>query len=131
MIIFGSGRKAISGSTRAVPHPCPSCGQMALGQTVFQRYFHLFFIPTFPLGKDCVGHCGHCRRTMPMPVPPTSTPIWSFAGAGVLAVIFGLGVVSSAMQKASTKTAAAAPQLQNAAAVAPATPPPPPKRKTH
>ena len=142
MIIFGSGRKVISGSMRAVPQPCPSCGQMAMGQTVIQRYFHLFFIPTLPMGKDCVAHCGHCGRSMAMPVPPTaSTPIWSFAGAGILAVIFGISIVSSAMQKASTRTADAAPQVNNAVG-APAAPAPPPpttptparptaKHKTH
>jgi hypothetical protein len=110
MIIFGTGRKVIGGSQQRLPHPCPSCGQSAMVQVVSQSYFHLFFIPTLPTGRSASAHCQHCQRATAVPVPPTpGTPMWAFSGCAVFGVIFAVGVISSAVQQASTKDASAAP----------------------
>ena len=60
MIIFGTKTKSLG--TRPVALACDACGsgpQVLVGQ---QRYFHLYWLPTLPLGKSAVAICGHCKR---------------------------------------------------------------------
>jgi hypothetical protein len=97
-----------------------------------QSYFHLFFIPTLPMGKSASAHCGNCGNSMGVAVPPSvSTPLWSFAGAGIVGTIAAIGVVSSAVQQASTRSASAATDMPAATPATATTPPsPPPAART-
>lgn len=73
MIIFGSSREY----TKAIQHvsgACPHCEQQnTLNNEVLMRYFHIWYIPFFPIRKRVVTICSHCKgyfesNTMPTPI---------------------------------------------------------------
>jgi len=84
---------------------CTHCGNTdTLLCSVFSRYFSLFWIPVFPIGKTSVTVCQHCKQTLTSRELPASyqvpvqaiqgrarTPLSSFALlliAGTLVVLF-------------------------------------------
>ncbi|MBO0357935.1 zinc-ribbon domain-containing protein [Hymenobacter sp. BT186] len=64
LLFFGIGNTRIT----TVPLPgvaCVHCGTTtSLTSTVVSRYFHLFWIPAFPIGKTSVTVCQHCKQTL-------------------------------------------------------------------
>lgn len=103
MIIFGS--KATSLGAVPVVGSCETCGKQEQQLHVFQRYFHLFWIPTFPLRKKMVLECLHCHKvTVEKDLPPELAmqskrakesqrlPVWTFSGVLVFAILYGAGV---------------------------------------
>jgi hypothetical protein len=91
MIIFYGTRSGQSDKRLATP--CGNCQQPALVQTDWYRYFHLMFIPTFPVGKDRSVHCQACGNSYDT---KGSAPIWTFIGS----VIIVLCVLGSVAQQA-------------------------------
>lgn len=100
MLIYGS--KAVNLKTvQSKTATCPSCGtQGSLKIRVFRKHAHVFWIPLFPIGKNGVSRCQHCKnvlKTKEMPEPikkeyetlknETKGPIWQFAGLGVIAIL--------------------------------------------
>lgn len=89
---------------------CPSCGfQNSLQISVFQRYVHVFWIPTFPIGKTGYTQCVYCKQVMTQKEMPaslqmtykeaarcTKTPIWMFSGL-ILAVLMVLATVMASV----------------------------------
>jgi len=65
VIIFGARSKLIHSARAPEDVRCDHCGQAALAVGVFQRYFHVFFVPMFPTGKSAIVACGHCKKTTP------------------------------------------------------------------
>jgi hypothetical protein len=63
MIIFGTRGKTIAGSNRR-GIACSACGQEEHAAYGNLRYFHLFFIPMFPIRREPVLQCRHCRKTL-------------------------------------------------------------------
>ncbi len=64
MIIFGL-RATHIGSMQVSNTLCDYCenaGTTNISQ--FGRYFHVFWIPFFPLGRKTFGECTHCKRTL-------------------------------------------------------------------
>lgn len=64
MIIFGVrsshlGSFQVNGSTCSY---CENSGTQNISQ--FGSYFHIFWIPVFPLTKSTFGECMHCKRTI-------------------------------------------------------------------
>src|SRR3954465_14354713 len=84
IIVYGT--RGGSSDNRLAP-PCNHCGQQALVQSDSYRYFHLMFIPTFPLGSERAIQCGACGNSYET---KGSAPIWTFLG-GMLLVIGLLG----------------------------------------
>ena len=96
MIVYG--RRATALTTQQLFEPCPNCkATNSLHITVYQRYAHVFWIPMFPIGKTGVSVCGSCNQVLKLKeMPPelrlaydnikaqTKTPIWHFAGTGLL-----------------------------------------------
>ncbi len=88
---------------------CPSCETK--GSTLvsaYSKHAHIFWIPLFPFGKTGASQCQHCqvafdKKEMPETVraeydqlnSEVSTPIWQFAGLAIIAVLIGVGVISS------------------------------------
>ena len=64
MIIFGT-RASHIGSFEINDSTCDYCqntGTRVISE--FGQYFHIFWIPVFPIGKKTIGECAHCRRTL-------------------------------------------------------------------
>lgn len=103
MIVYGTGAKRID--TFEIPDPCPNCGaEGEQNMVLFQRYFHIFWIPFIPIGKMAVSHCEQCRRELELNEMPEGqrqtfqeikatvrTPPVTYAGIGVVLVIIALG----------------------------------------
>ena len=63
MIIFGTRTKFLNGST-AVTN-CNHCGSSQTVHLSFAlKYFHIFWIPMFPLSKTGVSQCSHCKQVL-------------------------------------------------------------------
>jgi len=98
MIIFGMGSSHLG--AKRTTGTCSHCGTKDQRvMHIYQRYFDIFWIPIFPVGKTGVSECQHCKYTLrkgEMPGPlqreykaikaQFRTPFWSFSG---LAIIFG------------------------------------------
>lgn len=63
MIFFGSRRKLIAGHVIDGVQ-CPYCENQRFITFGTIRYFHLYWIPTFPLSKKVGIECVHCKRTL-------------------------------------------------------------------
>lgn len=64
MIIFGSRANRI-GSVQLPGTHCDYCHtQQAQEITQFGQYFHIFWIPFFPIGRKTFAECTHCKRTI-------------------------------------------------------------------
>jgi hypothetical protein len=87
---------------------CPNCGNhKTLEMHVYQKYAHVFWIPFFPIGKTAVSECNYCKHVLKLRQMPdslsrayhnlkgqTKTPLWTFSGLVLLAVLITVGVVS-------------------------------------
>jgi len=63
MIIFGTRGKVIAGEpVRDII--CQHCGSKAHISFGVLRYFHLYWIPTFPYAKKTGLECVHCKQTI-------------------------------------------------------------------
>ena len=64
MLIFGS--RAVNLITLQSNNGiCPSCG--TVGSTVigvYSKHVHIFWVPIFPIGKEGVSQCQHCKYTV-------------------------------------------------------------------
>ncbi len=102
MIIFGLRASNIGSLTvdNAKCEYCENDGTQNI--TEFGRYFHIFWIPIFPLGRKTFGECCHCKRTIKkkefnselkrLYVENKSTirrPIWHWLGT----ILIGLFIV--------------------------------------
>lgn len=59
MIVYGAGEKKREvNQTRKLK--CPNCEKSSIGIHYFNKYAHVFWIPTFPYGKRVVAHCDEC-----------------------------------------------------------------------
>lgn len=132
IFLFGTG------TSRLLTFPLPTvactyCGtQGQLSVTVFSRYFSVFWIPVFPIGKVSVTVCEHCKQTLTSkePLPETyrlpvqtvqqqaSTPLTNFA----LLLLLGVGIVLVFVlaQLAPDKKRPATAEAASTAAAAPA-----------
>lgn len=128
-MIFFYGTSSRESETR-LANPCGNCRQPALVQSDWHRYFHIMFIPTFPVGKRRVIHCGACNNSYET---KASTALWTFIGSAILVTCALIGVgrqalkhynpeASAANLTAAAGTASASAAIPSASA-APSTPP--------
>lgn len=104
MIVYGWKATSIGAA-----HPmdkCEHCGQQnGMEMHVFQKYFHVFWIPFFPIGKTGVSQCNHCKQVLKPNEMKGNTklnyenlkqtsksPLWVWSGGAVIAafVIFAM-----------------------------------------
>lgn len=63
MIIFGTRSKVLNGGVATAD--CDYCSSTQTVRLSFVlRYFHIFWIPMFPLSKTGVSQCSHCKQTL-------------------------------------------------------------------
>jgi hypothetical protein len=125
MILFGTGTKRLT----VIPlydGNCMKCGKPTITVTVFQKYFHVFFIPFIPTRKTVRGECRSCSRTYEEDDLPTyfdpqvgivkqaaGTPLVLFTG---LALFILLGAFTTWRESTRAKEAdsyLAAPQVHD------------------
>lgn len=60
MLIFGVKNKAID--SKPVDVVCTECTRTEQRVHTFQKYFHIFYVPVFPLNRQSVLECQHCKK---------------------------------------------------------------------
>lgn len=71
MAFLGIGKKKLS--TEAIGSKCPSCSSDEMMMVdIYARYFALFWIPVFPLGKEAQITCPKCGHKPEMHTLPAS-----------------------------------------------------------
>ena len=108
MIIYG--RRATHLKTSQLIHvACPNCGTNgSLTASVFAQYAHVFWVPTFSVGRTGGSQCQHCKQVlkekeMPAAVKTayknlmneTRVPAWNFVGLVLIALLIAYGSYSS------------------------------------
>jgi hypothetical protein len=83
----------------AVEQPCPKCKNPLALMTAWQRYFHLFWIPTIPYKKELLFECAECGHAFTDRDVPSKqfkkmvkTPFYMFTG--LVLVLLGLGYIA-------------------------------------
>ena len=99
MLIFGTGSRLLL--QLLVADKCGHCNtENSIHMYVFQKYFHIFWIPVFPTGQRIVSQCTFCKQVLASNQMPDSytdayyrakeqakTPWWSFIGLAVILLI--------------------------------------------
>ncbi len=114
MIIFYGHRSRVTWTGEEPANTsCTQCGQRALVPVVSQGYFHVFWIPMFPLWKKANFVCGQCRRIVDAKEQPAlkefardakreaRTPFWYFLGAAAIALLIGTIAVEARERSAN------------------------------
>ena len=110
MIIYGSRSKQLA--KEIIIEKCPHCGtQNSIDMHVFQKYAHVFWIPMFPIGKQGVSQCDHCKQvlknaemTSSLKISyenlkaTTKTPFWMYSGLILFCIL-----IFAAMKSANEK----------------------------
>jgi phage FluMu protein Com len=105
MIVYGTRSKLLA--KELVTDKCPNCGtQNSTEIHIYQKWAHVFWIPFFPIGKAVASQCGHCQQVLKEKEMTSSmqsitqdvkskskTPIWTFSGLALLAVLIVYGVI--------------------------------------
>jgi hypothetical protein len=122
MIIYGS--KATQLAKETGMEGCPSCGTLnSMDLYLFQKHAHVFWIPLFPIGKTGASQCTHCKQVLKRKEMPAAmqlqydnlkaqskTPLWTFAGSAVIAVLIVIGIINEAKNDARNARLVVAPQ---------------------
>jgi hypothetical protein len=106
MIIFGT--RATHLRTQNISGQCKSCNTSNnLQLSVFQKYVHIFWIPTFPIGREYVTKCNFCGNTLTNGGEiqyahkiayaeikyHLKTPIWMFTGVALMAALLIYSII--------------------------------------
>ncbi len=63
MIIFGTRSKNIGSEQAEVT--CGHCeSNNSIWVYIYRSYFHIFWIPAFPLWKSSASQCSHCKQVL-------------------------------------------------------------------
>jgi hypothetical protein len=105
MLLFGT--KTTKLTVEPISDICANCGtQHTMDAHIFQKYFHFFFIPLFPIKKTGTSLCTHCKQVLRQREMPRELkrsfdkvkrqipmPVWTWAGVALLAAF----IAASAM----------------------------------
>ncbi len=99
MIFYGTSASRLKDG-RLSNVTCPNCDTpTSMNYSVFGKYFYIYWIPFFPIGKTNVLECNHCKRTYKLSELPEQikhkfelekhkgVPIKHFAGIGIIALL--------------------------------------------
>jgi len=103
MIFFGSRGTNIH-NEQVSGIKCSHCEQTTTHTiSIYGKYFHVWWIPLFPIGKKGFSECNHCKKTleskeMDEPIKlayqkanaNTKSPIWYWSGLIIIGLIIGL-----------------------------------------
>lgn len=106
MIIYGTRSRELG--SEWIQENCPKCNASnSLNMHIFQRYAHIFWIPTFPIGKIGISQCSSCqdvkkenqmqpeiKSLLPEIKSRTKAPIWMWSGMVLVIAILGVLAVT-------------------------------------
>ncbi len=92
MILFGRKAHHLAlTTTKSIK--CEKCKKNDLVISVFQKYFHILWLPMFPIKKECASQCLACQNVMvekrfsekakavaKKMKKENHTPFWTFTG---------------------------------------------------
>ena len=98
------GTKVAKLIVEPIEHKCTNCDtKHTMDMHVFQKYATLLGVPFFPINKTGVALCTHCKQTLKRKdMSPellrtfnkikshTTIPVWTWAGVGVVLLLFGV-----------------------------------------
>ncbi|MCE7040148.1 zinc-ribbon domain-containing protein [Dyadobacter sp. CY312] len=107
MVIFGLRSTTIASLNSQLQ--CRHCHtNESVWLYIYRHYFHIFWIPAFPLWKSAASQCTHCKQVLTNnefddelkqakteAVKIAKTPIWTFSWLLVGAAIVALLTISS------------------------------------
>jgi len=122
MIIYGTSKKKLLSET--VMEKCQNCGnQFCVDVIIYQKWFHVFWVPILPNGKTGVSQCGKCNQVLaPNQMSPNikmtynhllkqaKAPIWTYSGIVLIVVLIAFFTINDFMNDAKNKKFALAPQ---------------------
>jgi len=102
MLVF-HGRKNATLKTYQENHQtCSNCGALDLTVSVYRQYYHIYFIPIFPISRKVAGiRCNSCGESLQMDSlqkdyeDKTKTPIYLFSFLFLIAALITWGVIAS------------------------------------
>ncbi|NHN24320.1 zinc-ribbon domain-containing protein [Flavobacterium jejuense] len=126
MIFYGTNSSKIkTGQLRNVK--CPNCDNDAtMTYSVFGKYFYIYWIPFFPIGKVNIVECNTCKATydiknldqkikakfkIEQDRNPIKTPLKHFSGIGIVAAIIIGGIFYDKMEEDKTLDYAKKPKI--------------------
>lgn len=110
MIIFGT--RATVGDAIHTGHTCPACGkENSVWMVPHQRYFHIFWIPTFPTSKGFTPVCNDCGSvftTEKIPATPEirskyKAPKWTFVGLILIVSLIAYTMITGSISSNKNK----------------------------
>jgi hypothetical protein len=124
MIIYGTRASHLM-SVQLPNETCPNCntkGSMVM--SVYNRYAHIFWLPTFPVGRKGGSQCANCQQVLePKQMPTflklqydqllaqTKIPIWSWSGLALIVGLIAFGSYSSSVNAENEKKYVEAPKV--------------------
>ncbi|MES2656686.1 MAG: zinc-ribbon domain-containing protein [Bacteroidota bacterium] len=122
MIIYGT--KTTPVATENIADSCTNCQTAnSILMRVLQKYVHIFFIPFIPVGKTGATVCAHCKHALTKEEfsgslnsrydtlkSTAKTPIWTFSGLALLAILVVVLIVSDKQKKEKVAALIQAPQ---------------------
>ncbi len=125
MVVYGTKNKKLSGSQ--IIDKCGNCGTSnVMEMHIFQKFAHVFWIPFFPMKKLGISQCNHCKQVLTQKeMPPaltttyqtlkaqTKTPIWTFAGIGLVVALVTIGVISDRRKDEKNAKLIVSPQVND------------------
>ena len=122
MIIYGR-RVTPLRSLQLQNEVCANCntrGSIVL--SVFAKYAHIFWLPTFPMGRVGASTCTNCKQTLEdkeMPtflrlqyqdaVAQTKIPLWTWSGLALIVILVGVMSYNISVRNANEKLYIGAP----------------------
>ncbi|WP_316804939.1 zinc-ribbon domain-containing protein [Pedobacter nototheniae] len=108
MIFFFGTRNSTILTEKLADTSCTYCKEQdTVFITVFSSYFHIFWIPIFPVGKKYFSHCLHCKQTLSRNQMPftykdgiaeiskrAKVPLWQFIGLILISIPILFGLIS-------------------------------------
>ena len=122
MIIYGSRATHLK-SAQLPNESWPNCNTKGtIVMSVFGRYAHIFWLPTFPLGRKGGSQCANCKQVLESKQMPqslrsqydqlaaqTRVPIWSWTGLAAIVALIGFASYGAGVDKDNEKKYLAAP----------------------
>ena len=103
---------------------CPSCeNQTSITYGIFGKYFYLYWIPIFPLGKTNILECNHCKKTYKLKELPEQikrkfelekhrgVPVLHFSGLAITACFVAYFSYSNSKEKENEAIYSTAPKV--------------------
>jgi zinc-ribbon family len=112
MIFYGTNSSNLkTGTLRNVS--CPHCAtDSSMNYSIYGKYFYIYWIPVFPIGRTNIAECNHCKATYNLKDldqsvqnkfqqeqdrNPVKTPIKLYSGL-IIGAIIAIGVFAFALK---------------------------------